>query len=130
MPDRNLHRWQPGDPVRAADLDATNVETMRQGRVAAGAGLALQDGPTGVHWALHGGERFVATVGTGDGSDHYPWTAAIRISGAWATGDDSDLTTGEPIVERNGVVDVPAGKRVEVARDAGGELMFTAGDCP
>jgi hypothetical protein len=24
---------------------------------------------------------------------------------------------------------VPAGKRVEVARDAGGELMFTAGDC-
>jgi hypothetical protein len=129
MPDRNLHRWKPGDGLRAQFLDATNSETMRQGRVAVGTGLALQDGPTGVHFALHGGERFVATVGTGDGAGGYAWTAAIRISGAWATGDDSDLTTGEPIIERNGVVDVPAGKRVEVARDAGGELMFTAGDC-
>jgi flagellar basal body rod protein FlgF len=130
MPDRDLHRWQPGDAVRATWLDAESVETMRQGRVSVARGLALQDGPTGVHFALEGGERFVATVGTGDGSGGYAWTSAIRIGGAWATGDDSDVTAGEPIVERNGKTDVPAGKRVEVARDAGGELMFTAGDCP
>jgi flagellar basal body rod protein FlgF len=130
MPDRDLHRWKPGDALRAAFLDATNVETMRQGRVSVARGLALQDGPTGVHFALEGGERFVVTVGTGDGSGGYAWTAALRISGAWATGDDSDVTAGEPIIERNGKTDVPAGKRVEVARDAGGELMFTAGDCP
>jgi hypothetical protein len=128
MPPRKLPEFRPGRRLAAADLNDVAEAVRRLARITVGAGLSLEDGPTGPHIALTVGQPMWVKIGSGSGAS-YAWTEQIRSAGAWINGPRSGTTSADPAIESSGLATVPTNTIVLARRNVSGEILFESSSC-